>query len=120
MADSTPQPDPMFLQIVLSLQAGAWQHLGKVASPVSGKIERDIPMAKHTIDLLGMLQVKTDGNLTPDEKQMLDHALYELRLNFVDESNKSEPSEKETTEPAKGADEEVSDNSGAESEKPQE
>ena len=120
MADNTPQPDPMFLQIVLSLQAGAWQHMGKVASPVSGRIERDLPMAKHTIDLLGMLQTKTAGNLTPDEKQMLDHALYELRLNYVDESNKPEASEKETAASAEAADKENPDSPAAENEKSQE
>lgn len=96
MAESTNEPDPLFLQLVLSLQMGAWQQLGKIASPVSGKVERDLQMAKMTIDLLGMIQNKTTGNLNPEEKRMLDHALYELRLNYVDESAKEEARSEET------------------------
>ena len=90
MTDSANQPDLYFMQLVMSFQAAAWQQLGKVASPFSGKVERDLAMAKNTIDMLGMLQEKTKGNLTEDEKRVLEHALYELRLNYVDESKKSD------------------------------
>lgn len=92
MAESTRQPDPLFLQLVLSLQMGAWQQLGKIANPMTGKVERDLPMAKMTIDMLGMIQQKTSGNLESQEKQVLDHALYELRLNYIDEAGKGEGS----------------------------
>lgn len=90
MNETTNQPDPLFLQLVLSLQMGAWQQLGKIASPLTGKVERDLHMAKMTIDMLSMIQAKTAGNLNPDEKRMVDHILYELRLNYVDESSKGE------------------------------
>jgi len=82
--------DMPFLQLVLSLQAGAMQHLGKIVSPVTGKVERDLAMAQGTINLLEMLQRKTQGNLTKDEQELLQHVLYELRLNFVDERSKEE------------------------------
>lgn len=108
MSEDEKTVDPLFLQLVLSFQAGAWQHLGKVASPISGKVERDLRMAQHTIDLLGMLEAKTAGNLNPEEKSLLEHVLYELRLNYVDERNKGETE----TEPSSSAEE--SEKSGEE------
>ena len=80
--------DIQFYQLVLSLQAQAWQSLGKVASPLTGKIERSMEQAKFAIDMLEMLQRKTEGNLVEEETQMLKHSLYELRLNYVDEIKK--------------------------------
>jgi len=80
-------------------QAGAWQHLGKVASPISGKVERDLRMAQHSIDLLAMLESKTKGNLNPEETHLLQHVLYELRLNYVDERKKGEVVTDSSTQP---------------------
>ncbi len=120
MSDSANQPNPHFMQLVMSFQAAAWQQLGKVASPFSGKVERDLAMAKNTIDMLGMIQEKTQGNLTDDEKNMLEHALYELRLNYVDESKKGDSQPKE--EEADSGDEKPAEKSETESgsEKPTE
>lgn len=84
--------DMQFYQLILSLQAGAMQQMGKVASPITGKIERDLSMARSTIDLLEMFERKTKGNLDSDEKQLLDHVMYELRLNFIDEQEKDKAS----------------------------
>ena len=80
--------DPYFFQLVISLQGGAMQQMGKIASPMTGKIERNLDMAKSSIDMLGMVKEKTEGNLTDEEKQLIEHALYELRLNYVDELKK--------------------------------
>jgi hypothetical protein len=90
MADADEKIDPYFFQLVVSLQAGAVQQMGKIASPITGKVERNLDMAKNSIDLIGMLQTKTAGNLTREEKRLIDHVLYELRLNYVDEANKDE------------------------------
>ena len=90
MSDTEQILDPHLVQLVLSMQAGAMQQMGKIASPMTGKIERDIEMAKFSIDILGMLETKTKGNLSEDEQRFLGHVLYELRLNFVDESKKSD------------------------------
>jgi hypothetical protein len=91
-----------FFQLIVSLQAGAMQQLGKVISPISGKVERDLELAKATIDMLTMLEEKTKGNLSEDEGKLLSHVLYELRLNYVEESKKdpddSNDSEKDKTE----------------------
>ncbi len=81
-------PDMPFYQMVLSLQAAAMQQMGKIVSPMTGKVERNLDMARSTIDLVEMLERKTKGNLNSDEKNVLDHVLYELRLNFIDEQGK--------------------------------
>ena len=85
----------LFTQIVLMFQGAAWQHLGKVMNPATNKVERDLAQAKNTIDILGMLEAKTKGNLSDNEKKFLEHALYELRMNYIDEVNKG-PGETET------------------------
>jgi len=97
MSDHGDSIDMMFYSLVLSLQASAMQHLGKVISPVTGKVERNLEAAKHTVEMLEMIRRKTDGNLTDDERQTLEHILYELRLNYVDEvkKGKEEPTRQE-------------------------
>lgn len=83
----------MFLSLVTSMHMGAMYQLGKVASPMTGKIERNLPQAQYTIDLLGMLEKRTSGNLSPDEASLLNRTLSELRMNYIDESSKPEPVE---------------------------
>ncbi len=103
MTDPHESIDPHFLQLLLSLQAGAMQQMGKIASPISGKIDRNLDMARHSIDMINMLNSKMAGNLTKEESELLEHVLYELRLNYVDEVKKDEtkkaeakPAEKDT------------------------
>ncbi len=93
MDENDKKNDIMFSQLVFSLQMGAMQQMGKVASPITGKIERDIEMAKASIDMLSMVEAKTKGNLSDEEAKFLSHALYELRMNYVDESKKGDDKE---------------------------
>jgi len=86
--------EALFTQLVLSFQAAAWQHMGKVQSIMTGKVERNMMMAKHSIDMLAMLEEKTKGNLTEDETKYLKHVLYELRMNYLEEAKKG-PDKKE-------------------------
>jgi len=79
-------PPVDFTTFVLSLGSSALMHLGQVEQPGSDRAEKDLPMAKHTIDLLSMLQVKTRGNLTAQEDELLESLLYDLRLGFVSAS----------------------------------
>lgn len=81
-----PDSDPMFLGLIASLHSSGMIQLGKLANPVTGKAERDLEGVRQTIDLLGMLQTKTRGNLSDDESRFIERALYELRLNFLEES----------------------------------
>ena len=77
--------DPEFFQLVSSLHSAAMLQMGKIINPLTGKIERHMELARNTIDLLGMLQAKTTGNLSTTEREYLDHVLHELRMNYVDE-----------------------------------
>ena len=84
-----PQPTPLpqinFPTFIASLNASALVHIGVIEDPVSGKAEKNLPMAKQTIDIISMLQQKTAGNLTPDEDGMLKSILYDLRILYVKE-----------------------------------
>lgn len=79
--------DPYLYQLVLSLEAAAMQQMGKLQSPLTGKVERNLEVAKNSIDMLGMIERKTAGNLTEDEASLMKHVLYQLRMNYVDELN---------------------------------
>ena len=88
MSEQTDKYDVYFYQLVISLHGAAMQQMGKVASPLTGKIERDLTQARVTVDMLDMIKRKTGGNLSEDETKLLDHVLYELRMNFVEEARK--------------------------------
>lgn len=81
-------PPVDFGTFVLSLGSSAIMHLGEIGHPDSGEVAKDLRMAKHTIDLLSMLEEKTKGNRTPQEDKLLESLLYDLRLRFVDASSK--------------------------------
>jgi hypothetical protein len=73
-----------FHTFVLSLGSSALLHLGELERPDAGQAVKDLPMAKHTIDILSMLQEKTRGNLTPEEDKLLESLLYDLRLKYLE------------------------------------
>lgn len=79
--------DPYLIQLIVSLEAAAMQQMGKLQNPLTGEVERNLELAKSSIDMLAMLQKKTDGNLTEDESTLLKRTLYQLRMNYVDEKN---------------------------------
>jgi hypothetical protein len=89
--DGSPESSEQvsFGALVFSLYSSAMMQLGIVPDPVSGKItERDPEAAKQTIDLLRILQEKTQGNLTGEETQLLDACLCELKLTFVQHTSR--------------------------------
>lgn len=75
-----------FMTFVFSLNAAALSHLGLVADPASGERKQDLALARQTIDILGMLEEKTRGNLSPDEMKSFSHLLRDLRLRYVQAS----------------------------------
>ncbi|HEY5961989.1 MAG TPA: DUF1844 domain-containing protein [Polyangiaceae bacterium] len=77
-----------FATFVLSLSHSAYLHLGDAPNPTSGRAELNLTMARQTIDLLGLLERKTQGNLTGEEERILEQVLYELRLRYVEVSEK--------------------------------
>ncbi|NWG12151.1 MAG: DUF1844 domain-containing protein [Acidobacteria bacterium] len=62
--------------------------LGEVPNPYTNKKEENLDAARHTIEILAMLQGKTRGNLTSEEDQLLDNVLYELRMKFMARTNR--------------------------------
>lgn len=81
-----PLPPASFSFFVLSLRAQCEMHLGLMHYGEE-KPEPDIPMARHTIDLMGVLLEKTKGNLTLEEQRLLENSLTELRFRFVQVSD---------------------------------
>jgi hypothetical protein len=78
-------PKPDFASLLISLGHSALYHLGLVADPQSGaRGERNLALARESIDLVEMLQHKTRGNLTPDEERLLEDLLYDLRMRYVE------------------------------------
>ena len=106
----------LFSQLVLSFQASAMQQMGKIKNPFTDKIERNMSQAQITIDMVTMLQEKTRGNLSDEESRYLEHVLYELRMNYVDEVKKEQAKDekKEVT------DEDIEGEKETGEEKPQE
>lgn len=78
-------PEINFPTFIFSLNSSALVHLGVIEDPATGKSGKNLPMAKQTIDILGMIEEKTKGNLSDDEAHMLKHILYELRIIYVKE-----------------------------------
>lgn len=79
----TPSSKDLFLGLVHSFQSAAMQQLGKIMNPFTQQIERDLPQARLSIDMLLMLQERTNGNLTPEESRFLAHVIREVQLNYV-------------------------------------
>lgn len=74
-----------FSTFIFSLNSSALVHLGAIEDPITGNIQKDLNIAKQTIDILAMLEEKTKGNLTGDEEKLLGHILHDLRIIFVKE-----------------------------------
>jgi hypothetical protein len=85
---ATGLPAVDFHTFVLSLGSSALLHLGELEHPDVGAPQMDLPLAKHTIDILAMLEEKTKGNLSPAEAKLIESLLYDLRLRFVELSKK--------------------------------
>jgi hypothetical protein len=74
-----------FASFLISLGTQAFMHLGDIPNPLTQQRDKDVPAAKQMIDLLGILQTKTRGNLTPEEERLLQQLLLDLRLRYVRE-----------------------------------
>jgi hypothetical protein len=85
---ATELPVLDFSTFVLGIIGSAYVHLGDAPNP-EGQPERNLALARQDIDLLGLLQEKTKGNLTGDEERLLDQALYDLRMRFIEVSRES-------------------------------
>jgi hypothetical protein len=77
-----------FASFLISLGSQAFMHLGDIPNPMTQQREKDLPAAKQMIDLLGLLETKTKGNLTGDEERLLRQLLTDLRLRYVRETGR--------------------------------
>jgi hypothetical protein len=81
-----PLPEIDFNFFILSLSSSAMMQMGVIPNPVTNKKEKNIDLAKQSIDIIAMLEDKTKGNLDKEEEQFLSSILYDLRMKFVEVS----------------------------------
>ncbi len=81
-AEALPRVD--FATFILSLSHSALMHLGEAPNPETGAVEKNLPLARQSIDLIAMLEEKTKGNLAGDEERLIGQVLFDLRMRFVE------------------------------------
>jgi hypothetical protein len=96
----------LFHHLIAMFQTLALQQMGKLVNPITGKLERDLQQGRITIDMLQMIKDKTEGNLQPAEKAVIDRSLTELQMNYVDEMNRPEEVGEEADQPEETTEEE--------------
>ena len=82
----------LFLYLIGSFEMSAMIAMGKIKNPVTDKAERDLTQAQFSIDILDMLKEKTKNSLSEYELKFLDNVLGQLKLNYIDESQKEKES----------------------------
>ena len=93
MADQPEESALSFVGFVLSLASTAAIHFGDMPDPITGQRgEVNLDGAAQMIEILALLDQKTRGNLTAEERQILEQVLYELRLRFIEASQASQAS----------------------------
>ena len=95
-AEEHALPPASFMVLMSTLATQAMAAMGLIPDPMTGQPTVNLPMAKHFIDLLGMLQDKTKGNLTEEEANHLRDGLHQLRMIFVSSEQASTGTEDET------------------------
>ena len=93
MSTSTSREAALFLQLVLGLQKTGMVALGKLMNPITRSLDKNLDAARDTIDTLAAIEARTRGQLEPDEQRVLQQAITDLRLNYVDELKKAGRSE---------------------------
>ena len=85
MSDQPEAPGLSFVEFVIGLATNAAVHFGDIPDPFSGekKSEPNLDGATQVIEILSLLELKTRGNLTTEERQVLEQVLFELRMRFV-------------------------------------
>jgi hypothetical protein len=96
----------MFMYLVSSFEMSAMIAMGKIKNPVTGTTDRDLKQAQFSIDILDMLKEKTAKNIDEYESRFLENVLGQLKLNYLDESEKDKLKKDEPEageEPAKNS-----------------
>jgi hypothetical protein len=79
----------LFYMLVYSFQVQGMMGMGKIKNPVTDKTEVDLDASRMAIDMLDMLSEISKGNISDDENKFLQDTLRDLKLNFIEEQNKS-------------------------------
>ena len=107
--------DHILAGLVFSLQAATMQQLGKIQNPMTGEIEKDLDQARGSIDILEMLKAKCRTDTPEELLRMIDSAVMDLQLNYMDEMKKSAaPENEEEAGKEETAEEEARDEAGDE------
>ena len=91
-----------FVQFIGGFAVQTLVHLGKMSNPMTGQTSIDLVNAKYSIDILGILQEKTNGNLNEEEDEYLANLLRDLRMEYVAVSNKNDSAESAAGDAAEG------------------
>ena len=86
MTEAHTHGEAAFSIFCYSIASGAMVALGLAPNPATGETEKDLGQAKSTIDVLEMLQDKTEGNRTEEESKVMMSLLFDLRMRYVDQS----------------------------------
>jgi len=76
-------PPANFETLISTLATQALFAMGAIADPRTGQPTQNLPLARHHIDMLGVIEEKTEGNLSEEEKNLLAGTLYELRSRYI-------------------------------------
>lgn len=92
MSESGDVPQVSFIAFILSLASNAAVHFGDLPDPMTNQTRQpDLEAAAQLIELIAMLEEKTRGNLSAEERQLLDQVLFELRMRFVEAKKPKSP-----------------------------
>jgi hypothetical protein len=92
VSDLDDRPQVSFVAFIFSLASNAAVHFGDLPDPVTNERRApDLNAAAQLIDIIAMLEEKTRGNLSAEERQMLDQVLFELRMRFVEAKKGQSP-----------------------------
>jgi hypothetical protein len=100
MSDQISKHDHVLLALTMNLQAMAMVQLGKVTNPVTGEMERDLDGARGSIDILEMLKQKCRSDTPESVLQVLDRAVMELQMNYLDEVKRQDAAGDDAAEAA--------------------
>ncbi|MEA3369456.1 MAG: DUF1844 domain-containing protein [Candidatus Ratteibacteria bacterium] len=90
MSEGEQRSEELFINFIIMMSQSVMLQLGKIANPMSGKVEKNLEGARAAIDLLVMLKEKTKGNLSDREEKFFATTLSTLQMNYVDETKKEE------------------------------
>jgi hypothetical protein len=92
VSEPSDRPPVSFVAFVFSLASNAAVHFGDLPDPLTNETRPpDLEAASQLIDILAMLEEKTRGNLTAEERQLLEQIIYELRMRFVEAKKSQSP-----------------------------